>query len=189
MKDQLNNYFQRYITLTEEEFLDIWSYFDSKIYQPKAFILSKGQVCRYKYFIIEGLVRAYYIDNEEKEKITQFALENWWFTQMESFIKGTPSNLWYQAIEKTTVLRIHKDQLDKLYKQHPKLERFFRIINENMLIAIQRRSDFFMQMSSKERYYHFVERLPHFAQRVPQYMIASYLDISPEHLSTIRKPS
>ena len=108
MKDQLNNYFQRYITLTEEEFLDIWSYFDSKIYQPKAFILSKGQVCRYKYFIIEGLVRAYYIDNEENEKITQFALENWWFTQMESFIKGTPSNLWYQAIDKTTVLRIHK---------------------------------------------------------------------------------
>ena len=82
---------------------------------------------------------------------------------------------------------LSKNKLEYLYDIIPQLERAFRIITEKTLIALERKNEFYLKMSSKERYYGFVEQVPEFAQRVPQYMIASYLDITPEYLSEIRK--
>lgn len=106
---------------------------------------------------------------------------------MESFVKTTPSTQYIQAIENTTVLYLSKEELDQLYIEVPKLERLFRIITENMLIANLRKTDVFLQMKSSDRYFNFVENLPNFVQRVPQYMIASYLEITPEYLSELRR--
>ena len=105
---------------------------------------------------------------------------------MESFIKESPSTQNIQALEETTVLYLSKETLETLYRKVPKLERLFRIITENMLIANLRKSDVFLQMQSKERYTVFVQQLPNFIQRVPQYMIASYLEITPEYLSELK---
>lgn len=187
MEQQIKKYFQRYIDLDDFEFEKICSMIELKVYEPKEHLLSQGQICRFKYFVLSGLVRAYYVDNNGKERITQFAIENWWLTNVESFVKDVPSTLSYQAIEKTILFRIKKEHLENLYNSIPKLEKFFRIITENMLIAIQRRNDFYIQMSSRERYFNLIQSFPDFAQRVPQYMVASYLNITPEHLSTIRK--
>ncbi|MBL4670074.1 MAG: Crp/Fnr family transcriptional regulator [Flavobacteriales bacterium] len=187
MKDQFKNHISSYVEFNDEEIDEIFSKLTQKIFKKKDYLLKEGQVCKNNYFIISGLVRSFYIDNKGNEKITQFALENWWVTNMESYIKSVPSYSSIQTIEKTTVLIIDKEELDKLFKTIPKLERFFRMITENMLIAIQRRSDIYLQMKSKDRYDDLINNFPVFAQRVPQYMIASYLEITPEYLSELRR--
>jgi len=187
MKEQIKKYFSRYVEFSDTEIDEIYSRLISETFQKKDYILREGQICKSNHFIISGLVRSFYIDNKGNEKIAQFALENWWVTNMESFINKTPSRSSIQALEKTEILIINKEELEKLYVSIPKLERLFRIITENMLIANQRKNDIYFQMKSKDRYVSLINHFPNFTQRVPQYMIASYLEISPEYLSELRK--
>lgn len=187
MKEQIKKYFNRYVEFSDTELDEIYSKLISKTFQKKDYILREGQICKSNYFIINGLVRSFYIDDKGTEKITQFALENWWVTNMESFINKTPSLSSIQALEKTEMLIISKEELENLYFSIPKLERLFRIVTENMLIANQRKNDIYLQMKSKNRYDDLVKHFPDFIQRVPQYMIASYLEITPEYLSELRK--
>ncbi|AUC85407.1 Crp/Fnr family transcriptional regulator [Polaribacter sp. ALD11] len=187
MKSQFKKNITRYVEFNDVEIDEIFSKLTQKTFSKKDYLLKERQVCKSNYFIISGLVRSFYVDDKGSEKITQFALENWWVTNMESYIKKIPSYVSIQAIEKTTVLIFEKEELDKLFITIPKLERYFRIIIENMLIAIQRRNDIYLQMKSKDRYDDLISNFPAFAQRVPQYMIASYLEITPEYLSELRR--
>ncbi|MFD2892793.1 Crp/Fnr family transcriptional regulator [Flavobacterium chuncheonense] len=187
MKELIKKYFNRYVEFNDVEIDEFYSKLTSKTFQKKDYILREGQICKKKYFIIKGLVRSFYIDNKGNEKITQFALENWWITNMESFINQTPSLSSIQALEETQILMFDKEDLENLYISIPKFERLFRIITENMLIAIQRRNDIYLKMKSKDRYDDLINHFPNFIQRVPQYMIASYLEITPEYLSELRK--
>jgi CRP-like cAMP-binding protein len=187
MKDQIKTYFNRYVEFSDSEIDEFFSKLTRKLFQKKDYILQEGKICTSRYFIISGLVRSFYIDNKGNEKITQFAIENWWVTNMESFIKKTPSAISIQALEKTEILIIDKEELERLFFSIPKLEKLFRIITENMLIATQRKNDIYLQMKSKNRYDDLVKHFPDFIQRVPQYMIASYLEITPEYLSELRK--
>ncbi|CAM3866000.1 MULTISPECIES: Crp/Fnr family transcriptional regulator [Flavobacterium] len=187
MEQHLKEYFNRYVSFEDKEIKTFLSKCEYKTYQKKDFILQEGNICKYQYFILEGLVRSYYIDKKGNEKITQFAIENWWFTNMESFIKETPSHLFIQCIEDSKILMISNENLEKLYIAIPKLERLFRLINQNMIIAIQKKNDFLSKLKSKDRYSNLVDNFPDFAQRVPLFMIASYLEITPEYLSEIRK--
>lgn len=187
MKDKIKSYCNRYIDLTATEFDDFYNSLTVKNYQKKDYLLHEGEVCKNQFFIIEGLTRSYYVNDKGHEEILQFGIENWWVTQTESFVKGTPSQLFIQTLEETVVLVLDKKILEALYGSIPKLERLFRIIAENTLVADQRRSHFYMKLSSKERYQNLISSFPNFAQRVPQYMIASYLQITPEYLSALRK--
>lgn len=187
MKKQLHAYLNRYVTFSEEDINLFYTYLTPQTFQKKEFILKEGDVCKIKFFITEGLIRTFNIDAKGNENIIHFGIENWWMTNMESFITEKPSLLYIQALEETTVLTISKANLEKAYAAIPKLERLFRIITEKMVIAIERKNDHYLKMNSKERYYGFVKELKAFSQRVPQYMIASYLDITPEYLSDLRK--
>jgi len=187
MKEQIKKYFNRYANFNEPEIDLFYSKLKTKKFLKKEFLLKENIICKYNYFIIKGVVRSFYIDTKGNEKITQFAIDNWWVTNMVSFIQETPSTQYLQAIEETTVLYLSKETLEQLYIENPKLERLFRIITENMLIANLRKNDVFLQMKSKDRYSDFVNKLPDFVQRVPQYMIASYLEITPEYLSELRR--
>jgi len=187
MKQQLHNYLNRYVSFSETEVDMFYEVLTPKTFNKKDYLLKEGELCKDKYFIIEGLVRIYKIDAKGNEKIAHFGLENWWMTNMESFILQEPSLLYIQAIENTKVLAISKMNLELAFQKIPKLERLFRIITENMFVAIERKNELYMKYSSKERYHNLVDHIPDFAQRVPQYMIASYLDITPEYLSEIRK--
>lgn len=185
--EKLKRYINRYIDCSDKEIELISTYLKQTTYKKRAYILDEGQVCKHYYFITEGLVRFYYIDEKASEIITQFAIEEWWFTNYESFILKQPSRVYIQALEPTTVLFISKEQFEELLVKIPKLERFFRLITEKMLIATQKKYEYYLKMNSKDKYQEIVTHLPQLIQRVPQYMIASYLEISPEYLSQIRK--
>ncbi|MEO0570295.1 MAG: Crp/Fnr family transcriptional regulator [Bacteroidota bacterium] len=187
MNPHLKAYIERYVYLEPAEYEVLVGYFEEKRFKKKALLLESGQVCRYNYFLLQGLVRCFYLDANGNEQITQFGKEFWWVTTMDSFINEVPSLITIQAIEDVRALSINKEQLEEVYKKIPKMERLFRRVAENWLIAQQRNSHFFMKANSKERYQKLVTSIPNFVQRVPQYMIASYLDISPEYLSEIRK--
>jgi len=187
VKEQFKQYINRYVTFTDAEVDKIYNEFQLRTFDKKKYLLQQGEICKHNYFILSGLTRSFYISPKGNEKITLFAVDNWWITNTESFVKETPSQIYIQAIENTAVLAIDKLSLEKLYGANPKIERLFRILNENMLIAVQRKYDVYLQMKSKERYYNFIKSLPNFVQRVPQYMIASYLEITPEYLSELRK--
>ncbi|MEL6917760.1 MAG: Crp/Fnr family transcriptional regulator [Bacteroidota bacterium] len=187
MKEQIANYFNRYVAFEAREIDEFYQHLTTKIFKRKTYLVQEGDICKHYFFVTKGLLRSFYFDDKGNEKITQFAIENWWVTHLESFVLGSRSSVNIQAIENTTVLMINKSDLDTLYSKIPKLERLFRLITEKMLIAIQRKNEWYMHMNSIERYKQISSSIPHFMQRVPQYMIASYLEITPEYLSEIRK--
>lgn len=187
MKDNLKDYIARYVDLKEQEFEYFYSLLIKKGFAKKDFLLSAREICKHQHFILQGLVRCFYTNQNGVEKIVQFGIENWWITNLDSFNNQQSSSLYIQALEHTTTLSISKQSLEMAYAQIPKIERLFRIITEKTLIAHLRRNHFYMKASSKERYYNLVGSMPNFVQRVPQYMIASYLDVTPEYLSELRK--
>ena len=187
MKEQIKTYLNRYESFDDGEVDEFYRHLHRQNLEKKQYLLKAGQVCTCRYFIVKGLLRCFYVDDKFNEKISQFAIERWWLTNLESYVEQTPSRIHIQAIEASTVLTLKKKDLEALYRSMPKLERVFRLISEKTLIALQRKTDVFMQASSRQRYQHLLAHIPDFAQRVPQYMIASYLDITPEYLSALRK--
>lgn len=187
MKAALAHYLHKYAPFSTNEIDQIYQSLTIKKLLKGDYLLQEGQVCQHQFFLYQGLTRSYYINQKGIDQIVQFAIENWWVTDMESFILETPSLVSIQTLEKCTVLCLHKEDLERLYRTLPKLERVFRVISERMLIALQRRNEFFMKAPSEEKYLNIVQKIPNLINRVPQYMIASYLDMTPEHLSAIRK--
>jgi CRP-like cAMP-binding protein len=167
------------------------SYFMSLVKQKnlskKQFVLSEGQACKYINFVETGAVRAYYSDSSGKEATIMFALADWWVTDMHSFINEQPAMLHIQAIEESCIFQLKKEALEGLYQQVPKFERFFRIIMQNAYIREQLRVIQNLSLSAEDRYQLFLSKYPQVVNLVTQKQIASYLGITPEFLSMIRR--
>lgn len=161
--------------------------FHPKTLKKKEILLSQGETSAHMRFIEQGCLRSYYIDDNAQEHILQFGIEGWWVNDLYSYLTQTPATYFIQAIEDSTVLQIHRDTLESLFKQVPAMERFFRIKIQNAYVALQKRTTRTMSQPAEERYRQFREKYRDIEQRVPQYMIASYLGITPEHLSKIRR--
>jgi CRP-like cAMP-binding protein len=152
----------------------------------KDIILKQGDVCKHIYFVNDGALRAYYVDKHDKETTIMFGISDWWITDMYSFLNQQPALMNLEALESSEVLELSKVNLDKLYIDMPKFERFFRIIIQNAYVREQVRVIHNLSMTAEERYEVFLQKYPHIVQRVTQKQIASYLGITPEFLSTIR---
>jgi CRP-like cAMP-binding protein len=137
--------------------------------------------------VVSGCLRSYYTDEHGKEHILQFAPEDWWTGDMQSLLKNTPALLSVDALEDTVVLLIDKPSQDQLFERVPKFERFFRILIQNAFMAQQRRTLSNLSKTAEERYAEFRRLYPSLDGRVPQKHIASYLGMTPEFLSTVRK--
>lgn len=129
----------------------------------------------------------YFIDNKLNEQITQFALERWWMADFFSFMDDKPSSYFIQTIEKSEILAINSYSYEEMFRELPQMERYFRIIMQRALAASQLRNKLVYEMSKEEFYQHFSNSFPDFIQRVPQYMIASYLGLTPQYVSELRK--
>ena len=185
--EKLLKYIRQYIELTQDEEAKLVLKIKIRKVSKGQFIVRNGDICKYENFVLTGCLRSFYIDNEGQEHIVMFALENWWTADLGSFITQLPADLNVQCLEDSELVQIHYDDLQNLYLEIPKLERFFRIIIQKAFVAAQKRivNNFSMQATS--RYLQFREQYPDIEQRVPQYMIASYLGITKEFLSKIRR--
>lgn len=177
----------KHILLTEEERAYFVSLLKPKQIKKGQFYQEAGEVCRTQAFVISGCMRSYHVGEDGKEHILQFAPSDWWTGDMASFLKGTPALLNSDALDDSVLLLIERTQMDHLYERVPKFERFFRILITNAFIAQQRRMLGNLSLPAEERYAQFRKLYPSLDEHVAQKHIASYLGITPEFLSTVRK--
>jgi len=151
------------------------------------FLLREGDVCRYESFVVKGCLKTYYLDEMGIEHIVDFSIEEWWADDLYSLLTQTPSKSNIKAIEDTDILQIGKTDLELLYNKVPKFERFFRILFQNAYIAQREQINLALSASARERYLLFIKKKPYAEKRFSQKDIASYLGITPQFLSTLRK--
>ncbi|HEY8934574.1 MAG TPA: Crp/Fnr family transcriptional regulator [Cyclobacteriaceae bacterium] len=183
----LLDFFDRLLPLNDEEKQLVTSKFSPHLYLKRQYALQHGDICKYFNFVVRGCLRLYKVDNEGSFHILQFATENYWILDLESFHKEKPSVLNIDAIEDTVVLRITRDDLIDIYLKAPKFNRIFRVLLENHFMQQQQRIAQLFSSTAEERYQAFLESYPHLLNRISQVQIASYLGVTPEFLSRIRK--
>ena len=184
---QLISHLKKDVSLSHNEERLVLERFKEKNLKKKEVLLFAGDVSNHMQFIAKGCMRAYYMDEGAKEHIVQFGIEGWWINDLYSYLTQTPAKQFIQALEPTTIFQIHRDTLNELYDQIPAIERFFRLKFEKAYVALQDRNLYSISKTAEERYLEFRMKYRSIEQRVPQYMVASYLGITPEFLSALRR--
>jgi CRP-like cAMP-binding protein len=175
------------IQLAEEEFAFCKSLFMPKKLRKRQYLLQEGDVCKYQAFVEKGILRSFTVDEKGGEHILQFASEGWWMADLSSYITGEPSLFNMEALEDAELLLLSKPAWDQLMQTIPRFEHYFRVLIQNNLIATQKRLLQSLTETAEEKYTTFARTYPACVQRVPRHMIASYLGISRETLSRLRK--
>jgi CRP-like cAMP-binding protein len=185
--NKLLYYFKKWTVITPEDESVILSAFEPCSIKKRKSLLVPGKTCKYLYFITTGCLRSYYIDSKGIEHIYQIRMDNSWISDLESFFRQVPSKYNIEALEDTQMLRISYKRLEQLYEEVPKLERYFRILFQKAYINALKRLNANMWETAMDRYNDMLKEHPQMFQRVPLIYIASYLGITPESLSRIRK--
>lgn len=175
------------IDLDKEELEWFTSILETKSFDKRELILRSGDICQYQTYVITGCLKIFYTDNNGTEHIVKFAIEDWWAFDLQSFVTQKPAFYSIQAIESTYTFRISKANHDRLYQRIPKFEKFGRLMFQNSYILLQNRMTQNLFETAEEKYLHFTEKYPRLELRIPQKDIASYLGITPEFLSMLRK--
>lgn len=176
----------RHITLTRAEQDLFLAHTQRQIYPAKSVIQYAGTVCKHTYFVQSGLLRSFYINDHIVEHVLSFACEGWWISDMYSLLSGQPGNLFIEVLEESEVIALAKEDQEILYQEIPKLERFFRILTENSLVAHQERLMDNLSLTAEERFDKFCKKYPTLIQKVPQKQIASYIGVTPEFFSKMK---
>lgn len=183
---EIKKYVAKYIQLTEEE----ESYFVSQVrivkVKKKEFVVRPGYTCKFRSYVFKGAMRAYLVDNKGQSHTIAFAIEDWWISDMNSYLNQEPATLFVEALEDTTLLQFDYISEQRLLETVPKFERFFRIISQRSFAFLQKRMLSNLSKTAEQRYDEFMQKYSAIANRVPQYALASYLGFSPEFLSKIR---
>ncbi len=187
MYDLLLKNISRFIELTMEESQYFTSLLTLKKLRKRQFLIKEGEICRYQYFVNRGCLRTFYIDNKGLEHNVQFSIEDWWSGDMHSFITQKPGRFNIVAIEDSEVVCIDKQSQETLYVQVPKFEKFFRHLLQGAFITLQERVLASMSETAEERYIKFKNKYPEMDKRIPKNQVASFLGITPESLSRVRR--
>jgi CRP-like cAMP-binding protein len=186
-EQQLFTFFDSYVPLSAEEKLELSARVKERALKRKEFFLQEGQVCHHYAFVVEGCFKTYSVDNLGKEHNLQFAAENDWIADISSFYSDKPSKLYIETLEPSRILLIEKKDLIFFYKYYPKFVRYFKVIFENKFVEMQNRVLQNISSTAEERYLTFLEQYPQLSNRIPSIQIASYLGVTPEFLSKVRK--
>lgn len=187
MQKTIIQHIRKFVDLSEKEVVAFNRFVATHQLKKKEILLQGNKVCNALYYVEKGCLRMYFINNRGAEQITQFALDGWWISDYQSFMNHTPSDYYIQAIEESGIVSIDSPNLDLLLTEIPQLERYFRLVMQKAVAGAQVRSKLLYELSKEEFYMHFSTSFPEFMLRVPQYMIASYLGLTPEYLSELRK--
>lgn len=175
------------IELSDEEIDFFTSRLSFRRIRRRQYILQEGDICRHYTFVNKGCLRLYNVDENGVEHILQFAPEDFWVADIGSFHQESPTSLYIEALEPSEVLQISKPDLLETFLAYPSYDRLFRVMMEGAFIALQKRVLQNISSTAEERYLTFVETFPQLINRLPQTQIASYIGITPEFLSKIRK--
>jgi CRP-like cAMP-binding protein len=185
MKSIIDN-ISLHIELSDKDKELILSKIEIQQYKAKSVLLNAGEICRHSYFVNSGIVRSFNINDNIVEHVLQFACEGWWIGDMYSLLSQKPGNLFIEVNEDAEVAMLSKENQEILYQEIPKLERFFRILTENSLVAHQERLMDNLSLSAEERFEKFCNKYPTLIQKVPQKQIASYIGVTPEFFSKMK---
>jgi len=184
---QLINHFRELVPLTDAEGDRIASRVEVRKLKRREFLLQPGQLSQHMRFVAEGSLRVYYLDEKSQEHTLQLGIENWWINDLYSYFSGKPSRMYIQAHEPSVLLQLSRSNLEQLYREIPALSDFFRMKIQSAYVALQERTIENMSVDAYTRYQDFITHYRALEQRFPQYVIASYLGITPEFLSYLRK--
>lgn len=187
MFDNFRKHLEKRISVTNAEFTFITKKLSLRTYKKKEMILHAGDVCKHQFYINRGCIRMFHTDEKGHEHVVLFGFDDWWTGDIMSFVTGQPADYSIEALEDTEMIMMDRDDMEWMYAQIPKLERFFRILIQNAFVASQQRMIANMSKSAEERYLMLIKKFPQIELRVTQHHIASYLGITPEALSRTKK--
>ncbi|WP_395062765.1 Crp/Fnr family transcriptional regulator [Flavobacterium sp.] len=176
----------KHVSLTPDEEQLFLSKTETRDYKAKTILLSSGEISKSTYFVNSGILRSFNINDNIIEHVLHFACHGWWIGDMYSYISGKPGNLFIEVLEDAQVVIISRENQQKLYEEIPKLERFFRILSENSLVAHQERLMDSLSLSAEERFEKFCHKYPTLINHIPQKQIASYIGVTPEFFSKMK---
>ncbi len=182
----LNN-IKRYVVLTTKDEDDFLSILKTRRIKKRQCIVQPGYICDHQTYVVAGALRAYFVNSSGVEHTLQFAIEDWFISDFNSYISRTPAFLFVEALENAVIQQIAYDDVEELCANNPVFERFFRLVAQKSFAYSQRRVLSNLGKSAEERFLEFQTLYPAIVQRVPQYALASYLGMSAEFLSKIRK--
>jgi len=174
------------IELSPEEEQEILNRFERQTHKAKTLLVQPGDDAHFAFFVLKGILRSYIIDRNGVEHILSFATAGWWVADMYSYLTMKQANMYVDVTEECEILMIRKEDVEDLYLNIPALERFFRILTENSLIAHQQRVLDKMALTAEERYEKFVQNYPETVHCLPQKYIASYIGVTPEFFSKMK---
>ena len=185
--DNILNAVNRHINLTAGEATFFQSLLTPQKIRQGEFVETSGELTRYMIYVNAGCLMTYFTDRDGFDHVIQFAMPGWWTGDLQSFTQQVPSIYSTRALADSEVLLLPKASMDQLLEKHPKFERYFRIIFQNSLVTNQNRIIMSYSATAEERYTAFREKYPTLEQYVPLKYIASYLGITPEFLSKVRR--
>jgi CRP-like cAMP-binding protein len=186
LKENIKNAFSEHIKLTETELLILSESLITKHYKKGEYFIKEKDFCDYVGFVDKGLFNFFYLI-DGVDHIRGFFFMNDFISNYPCFLLGNKSKFYIRALENSSITLIHKKDLFLLYKQLPKLQELSRSIVEKLYIEISEKYESFFIKTAEERYLELINSEPDILKIVPQYMIASYLGITPEGLSRIKK--
>jgi len=178
---------ERFVSLKEDEKHAFSLIVEERRVKRRAFIVQPGFICRHQSHIVKGAMRSYFIGPDGDEHVIAIAIDDWWISDFYSYTSQTPASLYVEALEDTVIQQIAYEKVEEICEAHPRFERFFRLVAQKAFAYSQRRALSNIGKTAEERYLEYAEMYPQIIQRVPQYVLASYLGMSAEFLSKIRK--
>ncbi|AFL79540.1 cAMP-binding protein [Aequorivita sublithincola DSM 14238] len=181
------SYLMKTVGLAEAEAEQLSFPLKRKTYEKGSILLKKGDVCQHSFFVEKGLLRSYMLDESGKEHVIQFAPENWFIVDRSSVYFNDPSESYIEAVEDTETVFIAEDFMCHAAEVSAVFGRYNDKLLHNHIRQMQKRINLLLGATAEKRYLNFIEMYPDLLLRVPQWMIASYLGITPESLSRVRK--
>ncbi|SNC65386.1 cAMP-binding domain of CRP or a regulatory subunit of cAMP-dependent protein kinases [Hymenobacter gelipurpurascens] len=183
----LRTHLQARVPLSDDDFAVFQQYLRLQTLNKREHLLQTGEPCTHLAFVTQGCLRSYSLNTQGQEHTLQFAPEDWWVSDMYSLLTQQPSTMNIDALEDSQVLLLAQADMETIYAHFPVFERYFRLLMQSRFVALQERVNASLSQTASEKYQHFLRKYPGIAQRVPQHFIASYLGITPESLSRVRR--
>jgi len=180
-------YLQKRLAITDEQANEAVSCLKTKIVKKGQILLSPGDLKSEAYFVNSGLLRYFSIDEKGKEHIIQFAPEDWMLSDRDTSVFNEPAFFFIDAIEDTEVVVVKKDFFPGIKEIVPEILELNILMLHNSIRFMQKRINMLLSATAEDRYLDFIKLYPNLTLRVPQWMIASYLGVTPESLSRVRK--